>query len=306
MLLICIMIFYIIIKFKKNPPFPIDIVYTWTGENEDNENIRLSNNNELKYSLRSVIKFMPWVNKIYILMNNPKKIPSWFNSKYSNKIIIYDHTDTFPKTAKLPNKNSNAIETTLCNIPGLSEHFIYMNDDFFIGKEVYYYDFFTKDGKVKISENVNDVNNLLIEDKKDILKINYPLISNRKSYPHLPIPFIKSYFKKFIFKYKNYITWIRQTNVRLNNFSTCNKYNLKKFCQQIHYPILIYLNENNKVTTIKKKKFVYVDKRSYYKLCQILKNPPYFFCINDGNKYSYKIINDFLDKMYPKKCYFEK
>ena len=31
------------------------------------------NNNELQYSIRSVIKYAPWINKIYILMNPPKK-----------------------------------------------------------------------------------------------------------------------------------------------------------------------------------------------------------------------------------------
>ena len=66
------------------PPFPIDVVYTWAGENSTN-NARISNNNELKYSIRSVIKYAPWVNKIYILMNPPKVAPSWFNESYKNK-----------------------------------------------------------------------------------------------------------------------------------------------------------------------------------------------------------------------------
>ena len=39
----------------KNP-FKIDIVYTWAGENNDQNDIREAYNNELKYSLRSVFK----------------------------------------------------------------------------------------------------------------------------------------------------------------------------------------------------------------------------------------------------------
>ena len=82
------------IKYEENysnlsltptPPFKIDIVYTWAGENHNKNNERLSDNNELKYSLRSVMKYAPWVNKIYILMNPPKKKPSWFNKNYKKK-----------------------------------------------------------------------------------------------------------------------------------------------------------------------------------------------------------------------------
>ena len=40
---------------------------------------------------------MNWINKIYILMNPPKKKPSWFNDKYKEKIILLDQTETFPK-----------------------------------------------------------------------------------------------------------------------------------------------------------------------------------------------------------------
>ena len=131
---------------SNKQPFPIDIVYTWAGE-DMSDDIRLSNNNELKYSIRSVYKYAPWINRIYILMNPPKKVPSWFNNKYSKLITIVDHKDTFPNNSIMPNTNSNAIETTLHNISGLSEHFIYFNDDFFLGDYVKYTDFFTSTGK---------------------------------------------------------------------------------------------------------------------------------------------------------------
>ena len=111
-------------SFSNKTPFPIYIVYTWAGE-DISDNIRLSNNNELKYSLRSVYKYAPWVNHIYILMNPPKRKPSWFNNDYNRLITIVDQRETFPKGCVLPNTNSNAIETTLHNIKGLSEHFIY-------------------------------------------------------------------------------------------------------------------------------------------------------------------------------------
>ena len=126
------------------PPFKIDVVYTWAGENKNLKNPRLSFNDELKYSIRSVFKYAPWINKIYILMNPPKEKPSWFNENYKDRIVILDHTDTFEKE-NLPCTNSNSIETTLINIPNLSEHFIYFNDDVFLGNKVEYTDFFNED-----------------------------------------------------------------------------------------------------------------------------------------------------------------
>ena len=102
-------------KDTQNPPFPIDVVYTWKGENESND-MRLRYNNELKYSLRSLELFAPWINKIFILMNNYNP-PSWI--KDNDKIIIVEHSQTFPSMDYLPNTNSNAIETTICNIKGL-------------------------------------------------------------------------------------------------------------------------------------------------------------------------------------------
>ena len=133
---------------SKKSPFPIDIVYTWKGEEMSN-NRRLGYNYELKYSLRSIYFFAPWVNKIYILMNNYKQ-PSWI--KENDKIVIVEHKDTFPSEKYLPNTNSNAIETTIANIKGLSNHYIYFNDDIFLGRKVKYTDFFTPDGKAKIDD----------------------------------------------------------------------------------------------------------------------------------------------------------
>ena len=114
-------------NYNNKPEFPIDVVYTWAG-NKSND-IRTSNNNELKYSIKSVLKYLPWVNHIYILMNPPKRKPSWIDESLDKYITVVDQTETFPEGYDLPNKNSNAIETTLHNIKGLSEHFIYFNDD---------------------------------------------------------------------------------------------------------------------------------------------------------------------------------
>ena len=89
---------------------------------------RWRDNDELKYSLRSVEKNAPWINHIYIITGF-NQVPKWLNINHP-KITIVPHESIFPADA-LPTFNSNAIEMCIPNIPDLSEHFLLANDDCF-------------------------------------------------------------------------------------------------------------------------------------------------------------------------------
>ncbi|MRG63487.1 Stealth CR1 domain-containing protein [Limosilactobacillus reuteri] len=93
-----------------------------------------------KYWFRGVEKFAPWVNKVYLIVDN--QLPKWINIK-SPKLKIINHQDYMPEEV-LPVFNSNSIESCLHNIKGLSEHFVYFNDDMFLTKETTPDDFFQK------------------------------------------------------------------------------------------------------------------------------------------------------------------
>lgn len=155
---------YMAYRAVSNPyDFPIDLVYTWVDGNDpvwqakkaywqkqyapDDEYAispaRWRDRDELKYSLRSVEQYMPWVNNIYIVTDN--QVPAWLNINHP-KIKIVDHSEIFPAEA-LPVFNSIAIESRLAHIPDLSEHFIYSNDDFFTATYLSPDFFFTADGK---------------------------------------------------------------------------------------------------------------------------------------------------------------
>jgi hypothetical protein len=300
------------IKSKKNkfPPFPIDIVYTWKGEDFSNDR-RLSNNNELKYSLRSVELNAPWVNKIFILMNN-SKIPSWINP--TDKIIILEHTDTFPSKKYLPNINSNAIESTIANIPDLSEHYIYLNDDIFLGKKTKYTDFFTPDGKAIIDKIAKNRTKKYIENNLKKMNNNFKLNLNTKLPPncntlskHIPFPQIKSIVLKFNKEYAHYIHQLRSTKKRRPG-------NL--LYQQIHCPISKYMLLKNKAVT-RNFSNKHVDIRSSDKILsinlkKILRNKPNFFCIKDeedvplNRQIVREKLTSFLESYYPNKATFEK
>ena len=51
------------------------------------------------------------------------------------RVNVVDHGEILPADA-LPTFNSHAIETALHRIPGLAEHLLYFNDDFFLGRPI--------------------------------------------------------------------------------------------------------------------------------------------------------------------------
>lgn len=128
-------------------PLIVDLVYTWVNssdpkwlekKSEFDESIkvahkeaadkcRFQDNDELKYSLRSVEKYANWINKIYIVTD--EQIPEWLNTN-NEKICIIDHKDILPKEI-LPTYNACTIENAIINIKNLSEYFLYANDDMF-------------------------------------------------------------------------------------------------------------------------------------------------------------------------------
>ena len=82
----------------------------------------------LKYWFRGVEKFAPWVNKIHFVTWG--HIPSWLDTN-NPKLNIVKHEDFIPKKY-LPVFNANAIEIHLHRIKGLTEKFVYFNDDTFL------------------------------------------------------------------------------------------------------------------------------------------------------------------------------
>lgn len=139
----------------------VDFVYLWVNGNDPewqakrnacigtaetqrgvNCKGRYADNDELKYSLRSVAQYAPWIHKIYIVTDN--QVPSWLDTS-NPKVRIVDHKEIMPEIC-LPCFNSAVIEHFLYNIPGLSEHFLYANDDMFVNRPVKPDDFFAQDG----------------------------------------------------------------------------------------------------------------------------------------------------------------
>lgn len=141
---------------------PVDIVYTWVSSrdkqwNEKRRNyelhdgiyhehglspLRFEDHDELKYSLRSIEAYAPWVRNIYIVSDGA--MPSWLNINHP-KIHIVPHSEIIDRQY-LPCFNSHVIEAHLQNIPGLAEYYIYFNDDVFLTRPVSASYFFLPNG----------------------------------------------------------------------------------------------------------------------------------------------------------------
>ncbi|MGO9230531.1 MAG: stealth family protein [Bryobacteraceae bacterium] len=105
---------------------------------------RYRDNGELRFSLRSLLRFAPWVRRVHILTNG--QVPAWLDRSHP-RIHLVTHAEVFPQPECLPTFNSNAIEMCLHRIPGLSRRFLYFNDDVFLGESVQASDFFPEDGR---------------------------------------------------------------------------------------------------------------------------------------------------------------
>lgn len=101
--------------------------------------------NFINYQLKLINKNLPWVNNIYLLLSNKEQAPK--NLPSNVKIVLHQEFIPF---AYLPTFNSTTIEMFLWNIKGLSEHFIYANDDMLPLRPMKPSDFFEGD-KIKIT-----------------------------------------------------------------------------------------------------------------------------------------------------------
>ena len=86
---------------------------------------RFRDNGLLKYLFRGLEKYLPWINKVYMIVMSDSQVPNWINRLNVN--IIY-HSDFIPKKY-LPSFSSSLIETFLPFLPFVEEKFIYGNDD---------------------------------------------------------------------------------------------------------------------------------------------------------------------------------
>ncbi len=97
---------------------------------------RFIQSNEIRFAVASILRFAPYVKRIFIITNRQDpNLGDFIARNFPDNqvpVIIVDQNTLFEGHEQyLPVFNSIAVETMMWRIPDLSEEFIYMNDDFF-------------------------------------------------------------------------------------------------------------------------------------------------------------------------------
>lgn len=119
-----------------------------------------------RYFFRGLAKFMPWVHNVYVILDSESQMPEWLTG-----VKVVYHRDIIPAHL-LPTYNSQTIEMYIGNIKGLSECFIYANDDMICCSELMQSEFF-KDGMpvIRCHEHVEHEDNVFLSSLRNSMRM---------------------------------------------------------------------------------------------------------------------------------------
>lgn len=268
---------------KKNQiEKPIDAVILWVDGNDEKHQLkmlpflknkkevnttkfknRFTQVNEIKFTVDSILKFAPYIRNIFIVTDEQK--PAFLKNKTSDKLYkkvsIIDHKVIFKGFEEyLPTFNSRTIESFMFRIPNLAEHFIYLNDDFFLINNTSPQDFFI-DGKPILRGKWLKFDNDKFYKKNKKNKIGHKTaqqlaarmagFNKYYNFKHTPHPLRKSTFESFFNNNKELV---------LSNL----KYKFRSNKQFLFQGVVNHIEIKNK-TCILKKELQLMYLRSYKK-----------------------------------------
>jgi len=127
----------------------LDVAYTWVDDRSPgyademraharnrhdlNPNRTRDNLELLRFSLRSLAAYAPWVGNVHLFTRRPQ-LPAWLDTRHPRLRIT--HHDEVMDGALLPTFNSFAIVQHLHRLPGISQRFVYFEDDMLLGAPV--------------------------------------------------------------------------------------------------------------------------------------------------------------------------
>ena len=194
----------------------IDAVITWVDGSEPNYKLKLEENlknkkiinrqytqaNEIDFCVASIIKFAPFIRKIFIVTDKQKPKFSRIRHMVSlEKIEIIDHEEIFRDNLDcMPSFNIRSIDALLFKIKNLSDKFIYFNDDMFLIRETNKKDWF-KDNKAVLTGSWSKTYNkqlikTIAQRIKNLLNIR-PSFNAAQSKAANIVGFHNKYFKSF-------------------------------------------------------------------------------------------------------------
>ncbi len=331
----------------RNNNNQIDFVIPWVDESdiewqrkrsaflpidgEDTRTARYRDWGMLKYLFRSFEQFTPWVNKIFLVTECAP--PPWLNLAHPKLRIVNPNT-LLPKEYT-PTFNVNAIEINLHRIPGLSEHFVYFNDDMLLLKPLKPTDFFVHglpcDSAALspvIVTQTHDVGSIAINNMciinqhfsknsvvyKHLFKWFQPAYGSQllRTFcllpwrhlpgffnPHLPQPFLRSVFEEIWALEEQRLSEVNSHRFR-NYYADVNQWLFRywQLCSGQYHPV-----SPNRGT------YALVEETEKIRLA-IQRKKFRYICINDSDSLSditsqQRVLNDILSELFPNPSKFE-
>ena len=200
-----------------------------TGKNEANHDdiagaMRYRSTGEIYYCVASILRFAPWVRKIFIVTDNQNPhVDEFIERNFPGNRIpveIVDHKTLFRGYEEyLPTFNSLSIETMIWRIPGLSDKFLYFNDDFFLASPVSESDWFVGDKTYIYAEPFPALWARIIRwckhfgrqhkefGYKDSMLNAAEIFKSNKFFlfPHAPAPMRRSWYERFFAEHPHWL-----------------------------------------------------------------------------------------------------
>ncbi len=274
-----------------------------------NDHNRYTDMNTIQYLFRSIDMYMSDVNNVYLVVSGPTQVPKWVNRKTVK--IVY-HKDFIP-SKYLPTFSARTIETFLHLIPGLSEKFLYFNDDMVMLQKCGESDFFTNDGSIKVNfvkdkslRNNNKVYGFVYH--RDVVEaakkanINYDSLDIIRT-DHGPYPLYKSVYESFYNDVKNsldnYISTFRSDKEIDLHFRSCAyMYFTKKVKKQNKYTNYLIMPKH--VDLFQDTINCFQRGKNFLSCC--IQDD---FKSENEARFYYNIINDALHNRFPYMCKYE-
>ena len=291
----------------------IDLVYLWVNGNDplwaakrdafigrptqrqENCKGRYADSGELKYSLRSVERYAPWIRKIFIVTDN--QVPEWLDTS-NPRIQIVDHRDIMPAEC-LPCFNSIVIEYFLHRIPGLAEHFLYATDDMYINRPVGPSDFFTPDGRPVLYMNRKPLSQYIttVQNAARLVEREYGKFYGAKLHHNIDA-YTKGLFELTHRKFGREISAMHGHHVRHSEDVQRVLFSYVALAEGLGE--LRYVGQRHSFR-------LHIDNRGEY--AKFGKYHPTLFCMNDSeyaNDADRVAAMEFVGRLFPQKCQFEK
>ena len=316
---------------KMTQPIEVDLVYLWVngndpqwrakrnaviGKTEEGSAVncegRYADNDELKYSLRAVEMYAPWIRRIFIVTDHQK--PEWLDTS-NPKIQIVDHTEILPPQS-LPSFNATVIEHFLYRIPGLAEHFLFANDDMFINRPVSTADFFGSDGlpiirfnhrycrkftllfKEKILKRPMSNYNRIIQNAALLVEKRFGIYFGSKTHHNIDAYLRSDYQHTYEDIFKEDIEPTLINHIRSDNDIQRNLYAYVAIVQKRAH--LHYVSQKTSFR-------FHIDNPKHYR--KLEKFNPMLFCMNDSqyaNQTDRERVTEYLKIRFPEKSQFER